>query len=106
VVRPTTAAILTNAAYCVSPILDPRKVNNSGIVKTEVNSLQIGYVKAGNNLYLGWTDAAEGFTLQGTTNLAQPFWEAVTNTVISTNGQKIVVLPIGSGSQFFRLISQ
>lgn len=104
VVRPTVGSTLTNTVICSSPILDPRKVNNSATIKTEVNLLQVSFVQVGNNLFLGWPEAAQGYTVQSATNLSSPIWEPVTNNVVITGGQHVIALPIGPGNQFFRLV--
>lgn len=59
-----------------------------------------------NSLTMNWPNWATGWGLFSTTNLAPPaVWSAVTNAVANTSGQFTVTLPIGSGIQFFRLMS-
>ncbi len=59
-----------------------------------------------NALTMTWPNWATGWSLYSTTNLAPPaVWSAVTNAVANTNGQFNVTAPIGTGIQFFRLVS-
>ncbi|RPJ20799.1 MAG: DUF11 domain-containing protein, partial [Planctomycetaceae bacterium] len=107
VVRPTEPALLTNSVACASPILDPRKLNNSGSVKTVVDTLQIGVLRLGGNLQMSWPEAGGDYSLEYATNLIAPVvWTPVTNSVNSVNGYKVVTVPIGNGNQFFRLRPQ
>jgi hypothetical protein len=44
--------------------------------------------------------------LQSTTNLAPPVvWSPVTNAAVTSNGQFIITVPLGSEARFFRLAS-
>jgi len=55
---------------------------------------------------ISWPMAPTGYQLQSTTSLDPPIsWASVTNAVSAANNQNSVTLPVGSGSQFFRLIS-
>jgi hypothetical protein len=50
--------------------------------------------------------APTGYQLQSTASLDPPIsWASVTNALSVANNQNSVTLPVGSGSQFFRLIS-
>jgi predicted alpha-1,6-mannanase (GH76 family)/fibronectin type 3 domain-containing protein len=58
-------------------------------------------------LTVSWPAWASDWTLYGSTNLTPPVaWSPVTNAVGSNNGVFNVTLPLGSGVQFFRLVSQ
>lgn len=57
-----------------------------------------------NALSLSWPDWASDWALYLTTNLTPPVvWEPVTNTVVSSNGQFNVSIPIETDTRFFRL---
>ena len=56
--------------------------------------------RSGSNLTISWPVSATGFTLQSTSSLSAPAWQPVSG-VDYTNNQ--VTLPIGTGSEFFRL---
>jgi len=57
-----------------------------------------------NALSLSWPDWASDWALYSTTNLTPPVvWEPVTNTVVSSNGQFNVSIPIETDTRFFRL---
>ncbi|MBI3852427.1 MAG: hypothetical protein HY298_19395 [Verrucomicrobia bacterium] len=53
---------------------------------------------------LSWTNTANGFGLQQTTNLSPPIvWAEVTNTPVVMSGQNVVTLSTDSEKRFFRL---
>ena len=57
-------------------------------------------------LNFSWPGWAGGWSLYFTTNLTPPvIWLPVTNAIGSNNGQFNLALPLGTGSQFFRLTS-
>jgi len=104
--RAVTAGTLTNTVSVgSSATVDPLKGNNSVAVKTVVEFPQFSFVRAGNNLVISWPAGASSYILQQTTNLTPPvIWTAVTNPPPVTVGdQKVMTLPIGNGSEFFRL---
>jgi hypothetical protein len=58
----------------------------------------------GVNVDLSWPSWANDWSLYYATNLTPPVvWLPVTNTAVATNSQFTVALPIGSGTEFFRL---
>lgn len=63
-------------------------------------------VSAGNSLLqLSWPDWASAYSLYTTTNLnPPPVWSLVTNAPAATNGFMNLQIPIGPGSQFYRLM--
>jgi hypothetical protein len=59
---------------------------------------------SGNNPVLTWPLPATGFSLQTTTNLADPnSWVTLTNVPAIVNLQNAVTNPISGGAQFYRL---
>jgi predicted alpha-1,6-mannanase (GH76 family) len=77
---------------------------NSTIVAVFVPLPALGMSVNGAALTLSWPGWATDWMLHSTTNLAPPVqWSLVPGTVSSNNGQFSVTLPIGAGSEFFRL---
>lgn len=77
-----------NAAVTGSPPGDP--------------TLSIGI--STNNILISWPNWAEGYALEGTTNLSPPFnWLAVTNTPFTAGNQETVTLSNSGTNTFFRL---
>jgi hypothetical protein len=66
-------------------------------------SLQIQM--SGNNAILTWPDSVTGFSLQTTTNLANPdSWITLTNVPVIVNSQNTVTNPVSKATRFYRLI--
>ena len=66
----------------------------------------IGMSVGANALAISWPGWANDWGLYTTTNLAPPVvWIAVTNATSSNAGVFNVTLPVGAGSQYFRLIA-
>lgn len=105
VAQPGAAGSYTNTVGAGSPITDPLKGNNVAAVKTEVFGPEVALSRDGNNLVIAWPADAAGFTLWRATSMAQPIiWTQVTTPVpVTVGNQKVVTLPIGSGTEFFRL---
>jgi uncharacterized repeat protein (TIGR01451 family) len=109
VAQPTAAGTIIDTASCRSGVIDPLKANNSASVKTIVQgtllpvSLTVSH--AGANVTLTWPADAGKYILEGTTDLLPPaVWTPVTNPPPAVvGGQNTVTIPIGSGSEFFRL---
>ena len=60
--------------------------------------------KAANTITFSWPADAPGYVLEKTTNLSSPNqWNAVSNNVTQQNGRNTVSVPLGGGSEFFRL---
>jgi hypothetical protein len=59
---------------------------------------------AQQNLVLSWPAEPSGFQLQASPNLSSSQWTNVTTTPIPQGNTLTVTLPIGPGTQFFRLI--
>ncbi|MGD0745072.1 MAG: S8 family serine peptidase [Verrucomicrobiota bacterium] len=71
----------------------------------EIFNLPLSVRLTNSNAVISWPVAPTGFQLQSATSLAPPVsWTSVTNAVSIANNQNVVTLPVGSGSQFFRLI--
>jgi len=59
-----------------------------------------------NGFTMTWQGWANDWQLQSTTNLAPPVvWSPVTNAAVTSNGQFIITVPLGSEARFFRLAS-
>ena len=105
VVKPLTSGTLTNTAVVASAVNDPLKGNNSASVKTVVDLLQLGIVKSGGSLMITWPTNTPGYVLKSATNLNVPvIWTTVTSpSPVVINGQYVLTISVGSGSQYFRL---
>ena len=105
VAQPTAAGTIIDSASCRSGVIDPLKANNSASVKTIVQSLSLTVLRVGANFTMAWPIGGGNYILETTTDLMPPaVWTPVTNpppTVVG--GQSTVTIPIGSGSEFFRL---
>jgi hypothetical protein len=79
---------------------------NSTVVGVFLPLPALGMSVSPGSLTLNWPGWASDWGLYATTNLTPPvLWLPVTNTGGSNNGVFTVTLPIGSGIQFFRLVS-
>ena len=59
---------------------------------------------SGGNLMLSWPMSAQNFSLQTTTNLADPnSWVTLTNVPAIVNLQNTITNPVSAGAQFYRL---
>lgn len=105
VVRALTATTLTNDTSVGSVVTDPLKGNNIFSVKTLVEFPLVGFSRVGNNLVIAWPAGATSYALERTLSLTPPIiWTpVVTPTPVTVGDQKTVTLPIGGGSEFFRL---
>jgi hypothetical protein len=85
------------------------KGNNSATVKVIVQGgvpLTLSVSRSGSSLTFTWP-ATGTYVLQSTPSLAPVTWTTVTNNSPSVSGgMNTETLPIGGGSQYFRLISQ
>jgi uncharacterized repeat protein (TIGR01451 family)/uncharacterized delta-60 repeat protein len=104
VVQPTALGTPLNSAVCSSTVTDPFKANNHASVKTIVQQVPLTLASVKGGLEISWP-ASFNYILQSTTNLHPPaVWMPVTDIMpVQTNGQMVVVVPIGPGNQFFRL---
>ncbi len=105
IAQPTMVGIITDTASCRSGVIDPLKANNSASVKTVVQSVSLAVSRVGMNFTMVWPTDMGNYILESTTDLMPPaVWTPVTNpppTVVG--GQNTVTIPIGSGSEYFRL---
>jgi hypothetical protein len=69
-----------------------------------VTEVSLGFERSGNNLKLSWPAEVTGIVVQSTPTLANPQWSAVNAAVETAGNQSFVTLPIGSATQFFRLM--
>jgi hypothetical protein len=59
--------------------------------------------RSGANVKISWPAAAEGFVLQSAADLSNPQWNVPNVAVEVVNGRNVATLPIGAGTQYFRL---
>ncbi len=61
--------------------------------------------REGSNILLSWPAAATGFVLESTASLAPPVnWSPVdTGAAVEQGGQKLLTLPLGAESRFYRM---
>ena len=104
-VRPTAAGTLTNMATCSSAVTDPHKADNTAAIKTVIDAFQMTVSRSGGSLTFGWSADAPNAYLESTANLYPPaIWTPVTNPPPAiVGGQKTITVPIGNGTEFFRL---
>ena len=70
----------------------------------EIFNLPLSVQPTNGTLVISWPVAPTGFQLLSTTSLSPPTsWTTVTNAVSIVNNQNVVTMPVGGGSQFFRL---
>jgi uncharacterized repeat protein (TIGR01451 family) len=102
---------ITDSARCSSSVTDPLKGNNAASVKTIVEpiamTVSLSISRAGTNVVVSWPVNPWNFSLESAADLRPPVvWTPMTNpppTVVVVGGQNTVTLPIGSGSEYFRL---
>ncbi len=67
-------------------------------------TLPLQVTRSGNQAILEWPILPSGFSLQAAPDLNPPMaWTVVTNTVVVTNNQNRVTIPMAAAAQFFRL---
>jgi uncharacterized repeat protein (TIGR01451 family) len=109
IAQPTAAGTIIDTASCRSGVIDPLKANNSASVKTIVQGtllpVSLTVSRAGTNVTLAWPTDVGNYNLETTTDLMPPaVWTPVTNPPPAiVGGQNTITIPIGSGSEFFRL---
>jgi aryl-phospho-beta-D-glucosidase BglC (GH1 family) len=100
----TTVANGTTYYYVVSAASPNGESVPSNQAAASVPLPALSVASTGTNIVLSWPVTATAFALYSTTNLAPPiFWTAVTNATTNSSGS--LVLPVNTGSEFFRLIS-
>ena len=71
----------------------------------EIFTMPLSARETNNQVVISWPVAPTGFQLQSAGSLNPPVsWATVTNPVTITTNQDLVSLPVGGGSQFFRLV--
>jgi uncharacterized repeat protein (TIGR01451 family) len=107
VVLPAVGGTITDTAICASSVADPLKGNNFASVKTIVQSTEISFIQNGGNLSLSWPVGTTTFVLEGSTALGPAaLWTLVPVSPIESGGVMTVTIPIGQGTEFFRLRAQ
>jgi hypothetical protein len=66
---------------------------------------QLSISSSSTNIVLSWPAVQFTYQLQFNTNLAPASWTTVTNAPVQNGSRLTVTMPVGSGKQFFRLIS-
>jgi hypothetical protein len=64
-----------------------------------ITQVPITFVRSGGSITLSWPVGASGWALQSAASLSSPSWQPVSGVVSNS-----VTVPMGSGSQFFRLV--
>ncbi|HVU28287.1 MAG TPA: LamG-like jellyroll fold domain-containing protein [Verrucomicrobiae bacterium] len=59
---------------------------------------------SGGNVVISWPLAQSNYQLQSTPDLTEPFWTGVSTSAVTNGNTWTVTLPIGPGTQFFRLM--
>lgn len=66
--------------------------------------------RVGASVVISWPDPSTGFVLQQTGALVEPtssiVWSNVTQTVVTSNGEKMISVPSPVGNRFYRLYHQ
>lgn len=57
-----------------------------------------------SGLKLSWPAESEGYAVQFTDNLTMPEWAVYSGQVQVVDGRNVVTVPIGTGTQYFRLV--
>ena len=65
--------------------------------------LLLGIETAGTNIRLSWPATAVGYQVQTTPSLVNPQWSVTNVTVEVINDRNVATLPVGQGTQFFRV---
>jgi hypothetical protein len=99
-------------------MLDDVAVFTGALTQSQINTIMTGDFSAfatappplsiavtNGNATLAWPSTATGFHLQSSATLAPAAWTNVTNAPAPTGDLLSVTLPLGAGSQFFRLMS-
>ena len=58
----------------------------------------------GQTVQLSWPTNAGGFTLEATTHLVSPQWQAVNDMPVTHDGRNVVTLNVSGPARFFRLL--
>jgi uncharacterized delta-60 repeat protein/uncharacterized repeat protein (TIGR01451 family) len=104
VVHPDVPGTLSNVAVCRSGVLDPAKGNNVKETKAIVEPIRLRVAYTRNSMVLSWSTEAGNLVLERATNMAYPvIWMPAEGTQQTTQDGASMTLPIGTGTEFFRL---
>jgi hypothetical protein len=97
-------------------LLDDVAVFNVALSQAQIQSVMAGDFSAfvgqprlsisrsAGNVLLSWPVAQAAFKLQSSTTLAPASWANVPTSPVSSGGMRVVTLPVGADTQFFRLV--
>lgn len=94
---------VTRVRYAVIRPCGPNAGENLLAECKPLTDVSLAIARSGNNVQLSWP-AAGNFQVQGTADLSNPQWAVINATVEVIEGQNVVTLPIGAGTQYFRLV--
>jgi hypothetical protein len=69
-----------------------------------VTDVTLEIEQAGNEVKLSWPAAATDFQVEATPDLGNPQWGVINVTLEVIDGRNVATLPIGTGTQYFRLM--
>ena len=75
----------------------------SPIFEVTLPTAALNIALSGTNVLVSWPSPPGSFGLQQNSDLTTTNWTTITNVPVVTNGQNQVILPPGSGNQFYRL---
>jgi hypothetical protein len=76
----------------------------SGDFSSFIPKPPLSITNSSGNLTFSWPAAQASFQLQSTTNLLSPSWTNVSTSPVQSGATLTVTLPIGTGTEFFRLV--
>jgi len=97
-------------------LLDDVAIFNVALSQTQIQTVmagdfsafglqpQLSISRSSGNVILSWPAVQSTFQLQSTAKLAPASWAGVTNSPVQNGSTLTVTLPVGAGTQFFRLI--
>lgn len=94
---------VTRVRYAVIRPCGPNAGENLLAECKPLTDVSLAIARSGNNVQLSWP-ATGNFQVQGTADLSNPQWAVINATVEVIEGQNVVTLPIGAGTQYFRLV--
>lgn len=95
---------ITRVRYAVIRPCGPTAgVNLLEECKPPPTDVSLTIARVGNDVQLSWPAAVEGFQVQGAADLGNPQWGVLNVTIEVVGDQNIATLPIGTGTQYFRL---
>jgi len=96
--QPASTSVYGDQTYCGDIATYRRQ-----ILSLMASTLEVSINRSGNSIQVCWPQAANGFDLEATDNLAAPNWTSVRQNLTTTNGQGCVVLSATASARFFRL---